>query len=316
MKKYLFSNRRPMFHLKYIGLIFSILLLNNAVNGQIESEPNNSFDNATAISFDQVIRGVIVERGDKDYYRVEVLRPGVLIARLTNIPQGRTYILNIFNPNKQSIGEDSGNSSSPAYTDRLRCTTIGTHYILVNESGNDNFSPEEYELTVSFNDSDIYECNNTFEEATSLQFDTPVSGAIFDTGDKDYFKIETTEIGVISAQLKDIANGRTYELTLFNQSQQNVANDNGNSANPARISSLRCSPGIHYLLVNESGNDNSNPQNYELVVSFNGEDKYECNNSFADAKLIDPCNGAKGNILPTEACNVGSVKFMVSDCVF
>jgi len=294
MKKYLFSISSPMSFIKFALLVLWISLLSTQLIGQTENEPNNSFDNATAIVFDQVTRGAILTAGDKDYFKVEITNPGVFIAQLKNIPQGQNYTVTIFNQNKQILSENTGNANDPAYVDRLRCS-IGTHYILVDGNRTSDNSPDQYELTISFNNTDLNECNNSFEEATILQFNTPISGTVFDTGDKDYFKVEVPSAGVLSAQLKNIPNNRDYSLTLYNTNQQEIGVDVGNSNTPAYTDKLRCSAGTHYILVDGYRSDDASPVEYELVVNFDNSDTNECNNSFEEATEIQfgqPISGA------------------------
>jgi len=132
------------------------LLLPFLLIAQSESEPNNDFEQANTISFDQPVNGAISTVGDRDYFRVEISEPGVLIARLKNIPAGRTYEVTIYNADQQELTDDFGSDTDPAYADRLRCTP-GVYYISVNENGDNNSSPDLYELTVSFDVSDAYE---------------------------------------------------------------------------------------------------------------------------------------------------------------
>ncbi len=63
-----------------------LLLIPFFLSAQSETESNNTFNNANAISFDQAVIGAISVNGDLDYFRVEITQPGVIIARLKNIP--------------------------------------------------------------------------------------------------------------------------------------------------------------------------------------------------------------------------------------
>lgn len=302
MKKHFFSKAKPMTFFqqftKYFLAIQFVVAYSLVLVAQTESEPNNSFDNATAINFNQVTKGALLTVGDKDYFKVEITSPGVFIAQLKNIPQGKNYTVSIFNQNKQILSEDTGNANDPAYTDKLRCS-VGTHYVLVDGYRSSDNGPDQYELTVFFNSTDVNECNNSFEEATPIQFNTPVLGTIFDTGDKDYFKIEVPSSGVLSAQLKDIPNNRDYSLKLYNTNQQEIGSDVGNSNSPAYTDRLRCSGGTHYILIEGYRSNDASTSEYELVVYFDDTDKNECNNSFEDATEIQFDSPISGTIFDT-----------------
>lgn len=262
-----------------------LLLIPFFLSAQSETESNNTFNNANAISFDQAVIGAISVNGDLDYFRVEITQPGVIIARLKNIPANRFYGVTIFNTNREEITNDFGSSTDPAYADRLLCTP-GTYYVLVNESGNNDSSPDSYELTVSFDVSDVNECNNSFDSATPIQLGETVRASIFDVGDRDYYQINVPEAGVLVARLLNIPASRFYVVSLYNENQQLVENASGTATDPVTLAELRCSPGVNYIVINESGNNASSPLQYELTLSFDNTDVYECNNTFDDAAPI------------------------------
>ncbi|WP_425421667.1 hypothetical protein [Phaeodactylibacter xiamenensis] len=217
---------------------------------QNEVEPNNGFAQAQSISFDQTISGAIDPTGDEDFYQVQVTTPGVLEARLLNIPSGENYEVSIFNAQQQEIAQQSGNETNPAFPNRLVCMP-GTYFVKVNEVGNNSSSSSQYQLTVVFDASDIQECNNSFDDATPVSFGAVISASIFDTGDRDYYSINVTEPGVIEALLADIPNNRTYRVTIFNSLQQAISDDAGNETNPAFVNRLVCDPGLYYVMINE-----------------------------------------------------------------
>jgi PKD repeat protein len=253
---------------------------------QSEVEPNNGFAQAQPVIFDQTITGAVDPTGDEDFFQVQVTTPGVLEARLLNIPNGEVYEVSIFNAQQQEIAQQSGSETNPAFTNRLVCTP-GTYYIKVNEVGNNSSNSSQYQLTVVFDASDIQECNNSFDDATPVTFGTVISASIFDTGDRDYYSINVTEPGVIEALLADIPSNRTYRVTIFNSLQQSISDDSGNETNPAFANRLVCEPGLYFVMVNESGDNASSPDPYQLTISFDNSDPNECNNSFSTATPIE-----------------------------
>ncbi len=167
-----------------------------------------------------------------------------------------------------------------------------------NESGDNAASPDPYQLTISFDNSDPNECNNSFSTATPIDFDETQTADIFDTGDQDYYSIEVESPGVIEILLSDIPGSLVYWIDLFNPLQQEITDDSGNATSPAVVRRLICEPGTYFIRVSESGNNASSTNPYQLTVSFNSDDAYECNNTFGAAIPINPCLPIQANILP------------------
>ncbi len=266
--------------------------------GQNETEPNNNFVNANTISFGQLLNGAITPTGDKDYYQVQVGGPGVIVVRLRNIPAGMTYGVRIYDSIQRELTSDFGTSTDPAYANDLVCTA-GTYFISVEESGNNNSNTGQYELEVSFDATDVYECNNSFEEAATINFDQTINASIFDTGDKDFYLVQAPNAGVIVARLRNIPAGMTYGIRIFDALQRELTTDFGTSADPAYADELICTSGAYYISIEESGNNNANAGQYELEVSFDATDVFECNNSFDEATPIDFAQPINASIFDT-----------------
>ncbi|NJL77246.1 MAG: hypothetical protein HC892_21735, partial [Saprospiraceae bacterium] len=266
-------------------IIFSVFLVHSKALCQDTFEPNNSFETAKSINFGVALNAAITSSSDKDYFKIEISKPGVIIATLKNVPTNQIYVVSLFNASQQLITSDNGRSTDPAFINALRCST-GTYYIVVEGLNGDYWSPNQYELTVFLDSSDIYECNNLFSTATPIQFGVPVKASVYDEGDKDYYKIELSKPGVVIATLKNIPVNQIYVVSLFNASQQLVTSDNARSTDPAFIDALRCDIGTYYIVVEGLNGDYSSPTQYELTVFFDSSDIYECNNLFSTATPI------------------------------
>ena len=268
-----------------------------------EQECNNSFSTASLISFGETQVASIYDEGDFDYYEVNVTTPGVIEAELSSIPNGFTYRVTIFDSLPDEISSAEGSATEAAVADQLVCET-GTYYVRVNESGgfdNDQASPVPYELTVTFDDSDEQECNNEFSDASTIEFGETQIASIYDDGDFDYYKVNVPTSGVIKAELTNIPSNLTYRVTIFDSLPEEIGSDQGDASEPAILNQKICEPGTHYIRINESGgfdNDQASPEPYNLTVTFNNDDAYECNDEFGDATSVNPCLTLQGNILP------------------
>lgn len=284
-------------------LLFAIFTIPATLWGQNESEPNNTFTEADAIEFGQLVSGAISIEDDRDYYQVEITEPGVLIVRMKNIPVDITYAATIYNANQQELERDLGSNTNPIYEDRLICNP-GIYYIEIEGEGRNDFSSNQYELTVSFDNSDQYECNNGFTSAASIPANGVINASIFDGNDEDYFQIELTSPGVLTATLRNIPEGQRYNLELFSQNQQPVGGRTvATSARAGDFTKKICTPGTYYLKIDGrvSGflTRFNSPEPYELELSYYVDDVYECNDAFGDAIPINPCTEVVGSIFPS-----------------
>ena len=292
-------------------ICFTIFIHNsNSLIAQNEIEPNNNYGTATPINLNEATLGAIDLPDDKDFYSFELSGPGVVSAILNNIPNNRTYRVVILDEIEDSQDSDLGEAPDRASTE-LQVCSAGTYYILVESDSRFDSSPDQYQLTVTFNQEDVYECNNSFNTAHLIEFDQSVSGTIYDENDKDYFRVEAPNSGIIIATLKDIPENITYRVEIYNSDQTVLERASGEKFGPGSAEAIgkACSGGIYFIKVESSFHLDFNTDLYELTVSFNDDDAYECNDGEGQAIEINPCTEIKGNIVPANDQDYFLVRF-------
>lgn len=233
-------------------------------------ECNNIFSNAGVVNLDEINSAKIGTSGDVDFYKVEITEPGVFIADIYNIPSniGIRYVLYDSKQNEINSWDNRNSGGRPLKVARLLCNS-GTYFFRINHYYNNASNLNPYTFKVSLDTSDAYECNNSFTTATPIELCETISGAIYDTGDQDYYSFDATAGQQINIQLTNIASNIRPDITLYNSSQSQIVSRTGNTGANLNYSFVPSSTEKHYIKIEEWGNNASNSQLYELLLESN-----------------------------------------------
>ena len=122
--------------------------LNITLDTSDPHEMNNTFATATPISADEEVVGAIRTSADKDVYKFEVKEAGTVRAVLLDVPPNIDMYLGLHGPTQQRIDWIRG-ATGGAIDKSFGVTTPGTHYIWIEDYGNNNYGPGVYRLSVS-----------------------------------------------------------------------------------------------------------------------------------------------------------------------
>ena len=268
-------------------------------NDEDTYECNNSIGTASPIEFGETQIATIFDEQDEDFYQVQVPTAGVIEAVLSGIPNDKSYVITLFNDDPMDIEVDVAYPTEAGIVNFLSCEPGGTYYIKIDGGVNLDFSTEPYELEVTFNDEDTYECNNSIGTASPIEFGETQIATIFDEQDEDFYQVQVPTAGVIEAVLSGIPNDKSYVITLFNDDPMDIEVDVADPTEAGVVNFLSCEPGgTYYIKIDGGANSDSSIEPYNLTVTFNNDDAYECNDEFGDATSVNPCLTLQGNILP------------------
>ena len=258
-------------------------------------ECNETFNDATPVGFDEIISAQIYSMGDQDYYEVRVPRPGVLVANVTSITDPVDIQIDLFNADERQLASERDLNSSPVDLIKSVCDT-GVYYFLVTDVNNNNFSASPYRFTVSFDTSDVNECNETFDDATLIGFDEQISAQIYSTGDQDFYEVRVPRPGVLVANVTSITDPVDIQIDLFNANEMQLASERDLNSNPVELIQSVCDTGTFYFLITDVNSNNSSSDPYRFTVAFDTSDVYECNNTFETATQIPFCEDIRAAI--------------------
>ena len=264
-------------------------------------ECNNQITTATPIQIGTEINATIRSADDKDYYKIEIPRAGVFVADVFNIPSNIDMDIVLYDAGQNEITSNHAESGMPVNLTKLVCDA-GIYYFRLRDidtgfgDSNNDSSPEPYSFTVTFDTSDIYECNNQITTATPIQIGTEINATIRSADDKDYYKIEIPRAGVFVADVFNIPSNIDMDIVLYDAGQNEITSNHAESGMPVNLTKLVCDAGIYYFRLRDidtgfgDSNNDSSPEPYSFTVTFDTSDIYECNNQFTTATSINTCD--------------------------
>ena len=244
-------------------IIFSFLLafISFGVFGQNECAPNDVFSDACLISFGAEIGGTINPANDKDYYKFEVTTPGVIEINVSDVPSNIDMLVRLYDSSQSQLTYSDGSNGQAIFVEWLVCDP-GIYYVLLtdNESNTD-----QYSLKVSFDATDVYECNNTFSDASLIEFDSEINASIRGAWDKDYYKFEVTQPGVMEINISNVPPNIGMNVFLYNDAQEELYSLSGNNGQPISFNFNIETIETYYILLTDN---NSNTEQYALLLDF------------------------------------------------
>ena len=270
-------------------VLMTLSVLSLAASAQTESEPNNSFSEADLVTLTDnsgEISGAIATRGDDDYYRIEVARAGVFVANVTSIDAAIDMGVELYDAGENRLGRVVESDGTPVEYIQLVCEP-GTYYFRLYDSGANNSSADTYQLKVTFDILDAYECNNTFTDAAPIDIGDVISAQIYSVGDEDYYRLDVPHAGVFVADVTSVNENIDMGVELYDAGENRLGRVTTSDGSPVRYTQLVCDPGTYYFRLYDAGSNNLSADPYQLTVAFDTLDAYECNNSFTDAAPID-----------------------------
>ncbi|MFH1811912.1 MAG: hypothetical protein ABIJ09_24450 [Pseudomonadota bacterium] len=181
-----------------------------------ESEPNETFHQATRISSAQAVSGAISADADEDWYVIEVCGERILELALTNAPDFQsdvTYEFELFESDGvTSMGAEyqSGASATVNFDRNYYIPAAGLYYVRIADrygSGND---PDGYTLTVTsltVPDADAEPNGNSTNPghlqlvATAVSSGVQTTGYIASLDDDDWYAITVTGESILQVDL-------------------------------------------------------------------------------------------------------------------
>lgn len=273
----------------FICLVF--ILMSYPVYGQNESEPNNSFETANNFVLDNLnvtIQGTIPTNNDVDIYAIEVNQAGIFRLNVINVDPNIDMRLTLFDSEQNEVEQDLELAGEPVDLEGLVCDA-NTYYIRVEDGGNDSSGSEKYNLSVLFDVSDVYECNQQFDEAALVEVGELVKGAIGTIFDEDFYRIEIEQPGLLEINVSNIKENVDMNASLFDANQNLLVSENKSNSNSVELSSLVCDIGTYYIQL-RNNNFTFSPALYNLTTVLNVGDLNECNNDFETATSIQICD--------------------------
>lgn len=309
-----------------LSVFFSLTSCGGSSIKNIDKEPNNKIEEAVAIKLDTVpFSTTIQEKGDYDWYKIEIPAQGYFSIMASKIPEGvvpevKFAVYQEWEENK--VKDISDWSQFPAI---VHFPEKGTYYFQIHDDYDDAFSKDPIILKTEFDkEFDKYEMNDKIEQAQITNFDQSLIFYIYPKNDYDWFKIPLDgKDGYIKVMLKETNEDVNPEIKFvqLNEWGENKIKDlSGWNAFPSAL--LLPKEGDLYFEIDDDYNDACSKEAFTLKIEFIPQmDNFEPNNDFKTAKEVAIGDTLSIAIFPKNdqdwfkinSAEADSLKFMAKD---
>lgn len=260
-----------------------IFLIGFNSNAQTEVEPNDNCIQANSISLNGEMTGTITGAGD-DFYEVNIPEAGVLEVKVFVTTGSVNINAELFDADCVSTGaKAAGNAQSPVFLEGRICAA-GKYYLKIGKNSGFPSNDNQYKITeIKLNKLDQYECNESFFEAASIDFNQPIKAQINGTPqDFDYYEFEVTTPGILQYKLRNVPGDLFLRTSVYNEDQAQLADLRVGLGQVYQIEVSICDIGTHYLKIEDQNRNTNKDEQYEFeleFIPFSDFDPLECDNS-------------------------------------
>lgn len=214
-------------------------------------EPNGSFSAAAVAPLDTDLTGILDPSDDRDYLRVETPGPGVLVARLTEVPGDYSIRTTVYNGNQNEQISYVGNSGT------IFATPIQTsgevHYVRFDRyNGTPTRTP--YRFRLEYDPTDSYETNGSFSEAKAIPGNETLTAQLVPDDDLDYYTFTAASDGDVSLRVLSVPSDLSLRVALYGSDQREV---DSWTTSTAASETYPLSAGTYYVRVSRYSGDGS-----------------------------------------------------------
>ena len=264
-------------------------------------ELNNSFGTAVQIAPDDQLYASILPLGDQDWFTFEIQRRGALHVSVTESPAETDLIFRVYNA-EASV---HANWIAPlrAGADNIAVVDLpydGRWYLQITDSGDDAYSPQNYNLQLKFEPGDDFEANETIGRATKIDATSQQMATIMPRGDNDFFYFDVDHPGAVDVRLDNVPANIDLHARVYNAERgvhlNWIAPLRTGAENHFTIDLPRA--GRYYLQIVDGKDDERSADPYTLSLSYTAADSFELNNTLGTAADIGAGGDVQATILP------------------
>ncbi len=250
----------------------------------VETEPNDALSQATPVSAGNSVTGALAQAGDQDWYRFPISQRGQLTVKLEQAPAQLQLRAHLYNSSAGTIHYGQATDLGKLFSMTYDVTAPGDYYLMFSSLDGNVFSAESYAFSLSFVEvNDPYESNNDYGDTKPLSQLNRVEAYLFPAGDYDWYRVQVSKPGDLTATLSNLPQNITPEIAIYNMSKEYVAGQSGTSGMDLELVYPVAETGTYLVRVHAQGNDESTKP---YVLTINGADF----TSFAPLAQIDQIN--------------------------
>jgi hypothetical protein len=233
---------------------------------QLEAEPNNNYQQATAFDISRPIQGRLYHNQDQDFFEFTLLTPAFLELAFNCPGSSKDSYLNLYKESDQNL-IDAIKSAGGSDVSLHMGLGVGRYYIKVTSDGLNAETIHPYQLTIadSTQTNLEIESNNTITVANAIEKDCPRKGRVFSTGDTDYYGFHLSALGLFNIAFSTGSGSGDYKVSLVDENDQSI--DYRNSVNGASCNMNAYQPPGNFYIKIEADGDIDQYSQYELTLT-------------------------------------------------
>jgi hypothetical protein len=266
-------------------------------------EPDNQASQARTIALDGEVEAAILPRGDADWYRFAIDRPGELSVTVEEVPENLDIAVRLHDADFKIVGDWVVPPRPGGVTQALfGIQRPGFYFLEVADSYNDARSVKPFRIKTAFAPSpDDYEPNDSFSTATLI----PATGehrlAIFPRGEADWFRVDIDDPGELTIAATGVPANLDLAFQVTDADKNVILNWVAAPRPGGDVTGFvdLAQAGTYYIELRDSYNDQGAIGPIALKTRFiRAPDQYEPNDSPGLATDLRPGGEIAFNILP------------------
>ena len=261
-----------------------------------ESETNDDFSTADAISVNSTVSGALSHNMDLDFYKFTVSANGYVSLTFSHEyidDNWNLWSAKIYNSSYEELMQrDFSGKDATNITTKLGISS-GTYYIRV--TGSSGYSDKQYDFKINYTASNAWETeiNDEFSSADIVSVNSTVSGALSYNMDEDIYKFTVSANGYVSMTFSHEYINDTWSLwsvKIFNSSYEELMTRNFSGTDTlATTCNIGLLSGTYYICVISSSGYSDIQYNLKVnyVASNNWETEFNNDFNTADNILIN-----------------------------
>lgn len=264
-----------------------------------ETEPNDHCHSANPLALGDFINGNFGFAGDMDYFVFQINQTGVYRFEVSSTDISKEIEYSIIH-NNNCVSHFGGNLKAKGSNSGivfLNLCDTGTYYLRLAER-NLILNLAEYSLKIEIDPVDLYECNNSLDQATGITIDSLYTSYLFGvindtlyfrTSDIDYYKLTIPSKGILKVNFPLVPKDTDFviRVRLLDSLNRVIAYDCicGNTSVLEYLQALICDAGTYYISI-DARNGRPSQYPYSFYTNFLS-DSTECNDELKAAFHIE-----------------------------
>jgi len=230
-------------------------------------ELNENNTTAKLIQQNTTLQAKFRPNDDYDWYQFTTAQDGVIDITLSNVPSNINVHARLYNNIVNEIITSENNGLGQGFT-LSAARKQGLHFIRLYDQNNDANSTNYYNFSANLDISDVYEYNNTREDAKAINVNSDYQAKIRPKNDYDYFQFNLNSAGNIIINVTNVPANINICVSVYNNTGYEIArSSNAGNGQPVIFPVNNLQSGVYYVRYWDLDEDFSNTQFYNFRIN-------------------------------------------------